>query len=70
MPMPTIDAMMTPIMTISAVMMRNRMLLKWSSISFRYMVKIPCTSGLLEIFHVDLFEGVGLALLQPQPPLG
>ncbi len=43
MPMPTIDAMMTPIMTISAVMMRNRMLLKWSSISFRYMVKIPCT---------------------------
>ena len=42
MDMPTIEAMMTPTMTISAVMRRNRMLLKWSSISFRYMVKIPC----------------------------
>ena len=42
MDMPTIEAMITPTMTISAVISRNRVLLKWSSISFWYIVKIPC----------------------------
>jgi len=41
MDMPTIEAIITPTMTISAVISRNRMLLKWSSISFRYIAKIP-----------------------------
>jgi hypothetical protein len=58
MAMPTIEAMMTPTMTMRAEIRRNLVLLNWSSISFLKIVKIPCTSDLLKVFHVDLFEGI------------
>ena len=46
------------------------MLLKWSSNSFRKMVKIPCNLGLLEILHVDLFKRISLILFDAQFLLG
>src|SRR4030043_416007 len=58
MPMPTMEAMITPTITINAEMRRNRTLLKWSSNSFLNKVKIPCNLNLLEIFHIELFERV------------
>src|SRR4030042_1699842 len=58
MPMPTIEAMITPTITINAEMRRNRTLLKWSSSSFLNKVKIPRKLSLLEIFHVDFFKRV------------
>src|SRR4030042_1517432 len=58
MPMPTIEAMITPTITINAEIRRNRTLLKWSSSSFLNKVKIPRKLSLLEIFHVDFFEGI------------
>src|SRR5512139_2830518 len=58
--MPTIEAMITPTMTINAEIRRNRMLLKCSSISFLKMVKIPCNLGLLKILHIDFFKGIML----------
>src|SRR4030065_2100772 len=63
--MPTIEAMITPTITINAEIKRNRMLLKWSSISFRNMVKIPCNLGLLKILHIDFFKCVML-FINPQ----
>src|SRR4030043_2423864 len=58
MPMPTMEAMITPTITINAEMRRNRTLLKWSSSSFLNKVKIPRKLSLLEIFHVDFFKGI------------
>src|SRR4030042_970403 len=58
MPMPTIEAMITPTIMINAEIRRNRMLLKWSSISFLNIVNIPCNLGLLKILHIDLFKRV------------
>src|SRR4030043_1437873 len=58
MPMPTMEAMITPTITTNAEIRRNRTLLKWSSNSFLNKVKIPCKLSLLEIFHVELFEGI------------
>src|SRR4030042_4672988 len=58
MPMPTMEAMITPTIKINAEMIRNRTLLKWSSNSFLNKVKIPCKLSLLEIFHIELFEGI------------
>src|SRR4030042_3204468 len=54
--MPTMEAIITPTITINAKIRRNRVLLKWSSISFLNMTKIPCNLSLLKIFHIDLFE--------------
>ena len=64
------EAMITPTITINADIRRNRVLLKWSSNSFRKMVKIPCNLGLLEILHVDLFECIRFLLIQSQLFLG
>src|SRR4030042_1967341 len=58
MPMPTMEAMITPTITINAEIRRNRTLLKWSSNSFLNRVKIPCKLSLLEILHVELFESI------------
>src|SRR4030042_6862574 len=58
MPMPTMEAMITPTIKINAEMIRNRTLLKWSSSSFLNRVKIPCKLSLLEIFHIEFFEGI------------
>src|SRR4030042_6990478 len=58
MAIPTMEATITPTMTIRAEIRRNRVLLNWSSISFLKIVRIPCTSDLLKVLHVNLFEGV------------
>src|SRR3990172_8591417 len=45
-------------MTISADMSRNRVLLKWSSISFLKIATMPCNLCLLKYFHINIFKGV------------
>src|SRR4030043_2218756 len=67
--MPTIEAMITPTITINAEIKRNRMLLKWSSISFLKMGKIPVNLGLLKILHIDFFKGI-MFLIDAQLLLG
>src|SRR4030067_1119938 len=70
MPIPTMEAMITPTITINVEIRRNRVLLKWSSNSFRKMVNIPCNLGLLKILHIDLFQCIILFIIQTQLFLG
>src|SRR5512136_2824926 len=62
MAIPTMAATITPTMTMRAEIRGNRVLLNWSSISFLKIVRIPCTSDLLKVLHVNLFEGVALSV--------
>src|SRR4030042_6330226 len=66
MPIPTMEAMITPTITINVEIRRNRVLLKWSSNSFRKMVHIPCNLGLLKILHINLFQCIIFFVIQPQ----